>query len=109
MAVRLALLLTGNPRKRETSALDAPSASSSEFALIRSPRSAKARPVSTTSLKAITSTLAAGPIRSRTSRTLRLGTCNGGRPHPGGDQAAVISAVDDSGPIDNDREEPRMA
>ena len=50
MAVRLPLLLTGNPRTSDAPTLATPSASSSWFASIFSSRSANARAVSTSSV-----------------------------------------------------------
>jgi hypothetical protein len=57
IAVLVPLLLTGNPRTSAAPTLATPSASSSRFATIFSSRSANERAVTTSSLKATTSTV----------------------------------------------------
>ena len=65
MAVLVPLLLTGKPCTSAEPALATPSASSSRFATISSPRRANERAVTTSSLKPTISTVNAGSSSSR--------------------------------------------
>jgi hypothetical protein len=67
IAVRVALLLTGNPGTSSAPALATPSARSSRLALMISLRRPNARPVSTSSLKPTISTVKAGSSSRRST------------------------------------------
>jgi len=109
MAVLVPLLLTGKPRTSAEPALATPSASSSRFATICSPRRANERAVTTSSLKPTNSTVNAGSSSSRSTCGWRTGKSTVGRragtgpttPTPPGRRAAtatVASSTASSGP-----------